>query len=151
MNAVEKTLETLTDTAIDSAKGYDLAAEKATNPGLQATFRDQAVKRRRTIADLNAEIARIGGTPRDHDGTALGDLHRVWTRIADSFADGDKAAVGRVEEGEDYIRDKFDAAIDGGLLNDEPLTLAAVKKARAEIAEGERLSDMLEDRYEKAA
>ena len=151
MNAVLKTLETLTDTAIDSAKGYDLAAEKADNPGLKATFRDQAAKRRRTIADLNAEIARLGGTPRDHDGTALGDLHRIWTKIIDRFSDGDRAATDNVEEGEDYIKDKFDAAIDGGLLNDEPLALAAVKKARAEIAEGERLSDRLEERYEKAA
>ncbi|MGB3722230.1 MAG: PA2169 family four-helix-bundle protein [Pacificimonas sp.] len=151
MNTALTTLATLTDTAIDSAKGYDLAAESAKNMGLVTTFRAQAEKRRATIANLNKEIVRLGGEPRDYDGTVLGDLHRVWTKITGKFADSDKAATDNVEEGEDYIKDKFAAAIDGGLLKDDPATLAVVKAAFAEIAEGERLTDMLEERYEKAA
>ncbi|MGB7404522.1 MAG: PA2169 family four-helix-bundle protein [Pacificimonas sp.] len=151
MNAIRMTLETLTDTAIDSARGYELAAEKAVNPNLKSVFTTQAQRRRETVATLNGEIVRLGGEPRDADGTALGDLHRLWTRITDSFSDSDKAAVDNVEEGEDYIKDKFSAAIDGGILKDDPAAQKVVQTAFAEIAEGERLSDMLEEQYEKAA
>ncbi|MHB9879828.1 PA2169 family four-helix-bundle protein [Pacificimonas sp. ICDLI1SI03] len=151
MNTVLTTLNTLTDTAVDSIKGYELAAQRATNPGLKSTFSSQAEKRRATVNTLNKEIVRLGGEPRDPDGTMLGDLHRIWTKITDRFSDSDKAATDNVEEGEDYIKDKFAAAIDGGLLNDDPQALGAIKTAFAEIAEGEKLTDMLEQRYERAA
>ncbi len=151
MNTILTTIETLTDTAIDSVKGYELAAEKAEKFGLKTMFQTQAEKRRRTVMDLNKEIVRLGGKPRDMDGTTLGDLHRIWVGVTDRIMNSDSAAVDNVEEGEDYLRDKFAAAIDGGLLKDDPQALMVVKTAFDEIKEGERLTDVIEERYERAA
>ena len=57
-------LETLTDTAVDSALGYETASQKAENAGLKQTLQEQAGKRRDTVRMLNAEIVRLGGDAR---------------------------------------------------------------------------------------
>ena len=57
-----------------------------------------------------------------------------------------KNAAERVEEGEDYICDKFKDAIDGGKLSPAPLTV--VQQAYSEIKEGERITDALEEKYD---
>ena len=143
--ASTKTLETLTDTAIDSLKGYELAAKKAKSPELTQLLTEQAGKRRATVEMLKAEVTRQGGNLVT-DGTVTGDLHRIWTSIADLFEDADEAAAERVEEGEDYISQKFWHALDKGDL--DPQTHAVVQKAYDEIIEGEKLTDRLEEVYD---
>ncbi|MBZ6378439.1 MULTISPECIES: ferritin-like domain-containing protein [Pacificimonas] len=150
MNTAIKTLETLTDTAIDSVRGYELVAERADNPAVKTAFRDRAQNRRETVAKLNDELVRVGGEART-EGTVTGDLHRIWTKLTDRLFDSNKAATDNAEEGEDYIRKKFEAVIDGGLLKDEPKTLMVIENALTEIRAGERITDMFEERYEEAA
>lgn len=140
-----KLLETLTDTAIDSAKGYEAAAELAKTPSLATILKEQAQKRRRLVDELNAEISRLGGSPRT-SGSTMGAAHRAWTAISDAFSKGDEEAAERVEEGEDYIEKKFREALDKGDL--DPATREVLVKAHAEIAEGERLTDRLEKQYD---
>jgi uncharacterized protein (TIGR02284 family) len=143
--ASTKTLETLTDTTIDSVKGYELAAQKAKSPELKRILTEQAAKRRRTVDMLKSEVARQGGSLTT-DGTVTGDLHRIWSTIANLFEDADEAAAERVEEGEDYISQKFWHALDKGDL--DPATRAIVQRAYDEIIEGEKLTDRLEDMYD---
>ncbi|TFL18093.1 ferritin-like domain-containing protein [Jannaschia formosa] len=140
-----KALETLTDTAIDSAKGYETAAETAKSTHLKTVLKEQAAKRRQLVADLNAEIQRLGGSPRTSGSTA-GAAHRVWTAITDAFSSGDEEAAERVEEGEDYIEKKFRKALDE--MTFDPRTREVLVRAHAQIAEGERLTDRLEDQYD---
>lgn len=140
-----KAVETLTDTTIDSAKGYETAAELAKTPALAAVLRDQAAKRRQLVSDLNAEITRLGGSPRTSGSTA-GAAHRAWTAISDAFSKGDEKATERVEEGEDYIEKKFREALDRGEF--DPQTREVLVRAHAQIAEGERLTDRLEEQYD---
>ena len=104
--ASTKTLETLTDTAIDSLKGYEHAAKKAKSPELKRILSEQAEKRRRTVEMLKAEVTRQGGNLTT-EGTVTGDLHRIWSNVADMFENADEAATDRVEEGEDYVSQKF--------------------------------------------
>ncbi|MCC4297226.1 ferritin-like domain-containing protein [Aurantimonas coralicida] len=137
-------LETLTDTAVDSALGYETASEKADNAGLKQTLREQAGKRRDTVRMLNAEIVRVGGEPRE-SGSTLGAAHRAFTSLADAFEDSNEAAVERVEEGEDYIEKKFREALDGRDLTAE--TRAVVQRAHDEISKGERISDTLKRQF----
>lgn len=140
-----KVLETLTDTAVDSAKGYEKAAELAKTPHLATVLRDQATKRHQLVADLNAEIEQLGGSPRTSGSTA-GAAHRAWTAITDAFSKGDEEAAERVEEGEDYIEKKFREALDKGTF--DPRTREVLVRAHAQIAEGERLTDRLEKQYD---
>ena len=139
------TLEGLTDLAIDSAKGYETAAGLAKSPSLQSILREQATDRRALVGELNAEIARLGGSPRE-SGSTLGAAHRAWTSLTDAFQNGDKAAAERVEEGEDYIEKRFREALDGGQIGAQ--TRDVIVRAHARISEGERLTDRLEDQYD---
>ena len=138
-------LETLTDTAIDSALGYEKAAEKATNSGLKSTLTEQAAKRRDTVEKLNAEIRRLGGEVRTKGSTA-GAAHRAFTSLADAFGDSNERAAERVEEGEDYIEKKFREALDKDDLT--PESRAVVQAAHREISEGEKLTDRLEEQFD---
>ena len=139
------TLETLTDTAVDSAIGYETAAEKAKNPGLKQTLHEQAVKRRETVRMLNDEIVRLGGD-RHEKGSTLGAAHRALTSLSDAFQDSNKAAAERVEEGEDYIEKKFREALERSDFT--PETRSVVQRAHAEIIAGERLADRLEKQFD---
>ena len=139
------TLQTLADTAADSVFGYEKAAEKAKNPGLKQTLRDQAEKRRNTLRMLNDEIARLGGDRREK-GSNLGAAHRTFVRLADAFEDSNEAAVERVEEGEDYIEKKFREALENAEF--APETRTVVQRAHVEISAGERLADRLERQFD---
>lgn len=139
------TLETLTDTTIDSAIGYERAAEHAKSAALKETLATQATARRRLVEDLNAEIIRLGGQPRDSRSFS-GSVHHAWTNIATMFDDADESAAERVEEGEDYIEKKFRNALDKEEF--EPQTHQLLQRAHGEIAEGERLTDQLEEQYD---
>ncbi|MEC5291153.1 PA2169 family four-helix-bundle protein [Aurantimonas sp. C2-6-R+9] len=143
-NAIS-TIETLTDTAVDSALGYETAAEKAKNPGLKQTLHEQAAKRRETVRMLNDEIVRLGGN-RHENGSTMGAAHRAFTSLADAFQDSNKSAAERVEEGEDYIAKKFREALEHAELT--PETRSVVERAHAEISAGERLADRLEKQFD---
>lgn len=138
-------LTSLVQTAIDSAEGYDRAAEHAKSPELKQVLRDAATQRRRLVADLNAELVRLGGE-RQERGSTTGAAHHIWTRISTAFKDKDEAAAERVEEGEDYLEKQFREALDR--KDWDPATLRILQQAHAHIKEGERLTDRLEDRYD---
>lgn len=145
MTTDASTLETLTDTAIDSVRGYREAATRATDANLKQKLSEQADKRQRTVDMLNEEIGRLGGQPRTTGSTA-GAAHRAWTGLADALGDSNENAAERVEEGEDYIAEKFEQAIEDGNLS--PASLEVVRRAYVEISEGERVSDALAEAYD---
>lgn len=137
------TFKTLVDTTFDSVEGYRKAAEKADSPALKRALTDRLQQRQATLDTLNAELQRTGDDLVTK-GTVTGELHQLWLGIADMFESGDEAAAERVEEGEDYIRDKFKSALDSDL---DPQERAVIQQAYAEISEGERFGDMIEKQY----
>lgn len=145
MTAETTLLKSLTKTTVDSAEGYRLAAEHARSPKLQEVLGDAAGKRRRLVDTLNAELVRLGADKEDSSSTA-GSMHRTWVNITTAFKDNDEAAAERVEEGEDYIKEKFEEALDH--KDWEPETRAVLEKAYAEVKAGERLTDQLEKAYD---
>jgi uncharacterized protein (TIGR02284 family) len=144
MNDGSAILRSLTQTTIDSAQGYGRAAENATSQQLKNVLNEAAARRLRVVADLNEELVRLGEEPQK-DGSTMGSLHHAWTRISDAFTSGDKAAADRVEEGEDYIRGKFEEALANTDL--QPQTRDAIQRALSQIREGERLADQLDAQY----
>lgn len=145
MNANTTALETLIDTTYDSVEGYRKASETAKSPELKRILSDQAAKRQRTLDALNAELTRLGGKLVTK-GTATGGLHRLWLDLTNLFESGDKAAVERVEEGEDYLAGKFEEALKAADL--DPTTRSVIQTALGEVREGERLTDRLEEQYD---
>lgn len=138
-------LETLVDTTYDSVEGYRKASDTAKSPELKRILSEQAAKRQATLDALNAELTRLGGNLVTK-GTATGGLHRLWMDLTDLFESGDKAAVERVEEGEDYLADKFEDVLRAANL--DPATRTVVEAALSEIRDGERMTDRLSDQYD---
>ena len=139
------TFKSLVDTTWDSVEGYRKAAEKADSSGLKQALNQRASRREQTLQQMNSELQRQGDELVTK-GTMTGELHQMWLGISDLFERGDEAASERVEEGEDYIKGKFESA-----LNDDDLAAeerSVVQQCYAEICEGEKFADMIENQYD---
>ena len=113
------TLETLTTTLIDSVNGYEDAAKNSENPRFQEIFRQRASERRQVADDLRSEIRRLGGDPPD-DGSFMGKTHQTWLDLKAAVTGrDDQRIVNSVEAGEDYLKEKFETALDSGELTGE--------------------------------
>ena len=145
MNANKITLETLIDTMYDSVTGYQKAAELAKAPQLRQVLQAQAAKRQQSLDTMNQELVRVGGELVTK-GTAAGGLHQMWLNLTALFEDSDEAAAKRVEEGEDYLAKKFDEALKTDGLDHQ--TRAVIERVRAEVREGERLTNQLERQFD---
>lgn len=140
MTTSRTVLETLIDTVYDSIVGYKRAGEAARSDAVRSAFAAQAERRQGTLDRLNQELARQGGEVMTR-GTMAGGLHRVWLKVTELFVNDDKAAIDRVEEGEDYLAGKFETALEETDL--EPQTRSVIEQALKEIRQGERLADQL--------
>ena len=113
------TLNTLTATLLDSVNGYRDAAENSESSRFQQLFRSSADERSRVAEELRAEVRRLGGEPEDDQSTA-GALHQRWLDLKAAVTGrDDKAIINEVERGEDYLKEKFETALEAGTLSGE--------------------------------
>ena len=139
------TFKSLTDTTFDSVEGYRKAAEKADSPQLKQALNQRLQQREQTLRQMNAELERQSDELVTK-GTMAGEAHQMFASISDMFESGDEAAAERVEEGEDYIKNKFQEAIESNQL--EAQERAVVERCYNEICEGEQFGDMIEKQYD---
>jgi uncharacterized protein (TIGR02284 family) len=134
------TLETLTSTLIDSVNGYRDAAADAEGSQFQQLFREMADQRSRTAEDLRAEIRRLGGNPPE-DGSFLGKTHQRFMDLKAAITGrDDKAIINEVERGEDYLKDKFEAALKGDV---DPQARSVIERAYQSVRQGhDRVSSL---------
>ena len=137
--------KSLTDTTFDSVEGYRQAGEKADSPQLKQALQQRCSQREGTLRQMNAELERQGDEVVTK-GTVTGEAHQMWQSITSAFESDDEAAAERVEEGEDYIKGKFQEALEGNQL--EAQERAIVEQCYNEICEGERFGDMIEQQYD---
>jgi len=127
-------LNTLTTTLIDSANGYRDAAEHSEAGRFQQLFRTNADERTRFVEDLRTEVRRLGGEPED-DASLLGQVHQRWLDLKAAISGRDeKAIINEVERGEDYLKAKFEAALDSDKLAGE--SRAVVERAYQSVRKG---------------
>ena len=113
------TLNTLIATTIDSINGYEDSATNIDNEQLRTVFRERANERQKVVEELRAEVRRLGGNPED-DGSFLGKAHQRFEDLKAAVTGRDeKAIINEVERGEDYIKAKFEAALDSTDLSGE--------------------------------
>ncbi|MCT2560009.1 PA2169 family four-helix-bundle protein [Tsuneonella sp. YG55] len=128
------TLNTLIGTLIDSINGYTKAAEDTENTRFAEIFRARATERQAAVAKLQAAVAALGGNPED-DGTTAGAMHRGWINLKEAvLGRDDEAIVNSVESGEDYLKEKFEAALEHKDLPVEART--AVEEAWTSVKAG---------------
>lgn len=128
-------LNTLIATLIDSVTGYEDAASNIDGSSrLQELFRERAGERRRIVEDLRAEVRRLGGKPED-DGSFLGKTHQRFLDLKAAITGHDEQAViNEVERGEDYLKEKFETALESGHLSGD--TRAVVERAYQSVRAG---------------
>ena len=113
------TLNTLIATTIDSINGYENSAKDVENDRFREIFRERASERQRVVEDLRAEVRRLGGNPED-DGSFMGKTHQRFEDLKAAITGQDEQAViNEVERGEDYLKEKWQAALQSGDLNGE--------------------------------
>jgi len=128
------TLNTLTATLIDSVTGFEDSAANIENPRLQELFRQRASERSRIVEELRSEVRRLGGDPED-DGSFLGKTHQRFLDLKAAIAGRDeKTIIDEVERGEDYLKSKFQAALQSGDLKGETHDL--VERAYQSVKDG---------------
>lgn len=129
------TLNTLIATLTDSITGYeDAAANIEGGNRLQPLFRERAGERRRVVEELRTEVRRLGGDPED-GGTFMGKIHQRFLDLRAAIAGRDeKVIVDEVERGEDYLKEKFEIALNSGYLSGE--TRAIVERAHQSVRSG---------------
>jgi uncharacterized protein (TIGR02284 family) len=113
------TLNTLIATVIDSITGYEDAASNSEAGRFQQMFRERAGERQRVVEDLRAEVRRLGGDAED-DGSFMGKTHQRFLDLKSAITGrDDKAIINEVERGEDYLKEKFETALNSDTLSGE--------------------------------
>ena len=113
------TLNTLIATTIDSITGYEESAQNIDNERLREIFRQRASERQEVVGELRSEVRRLGGNPED-DGSFLGKAHQRFEDLKAAITGRDeKSIINEVERGEDYLKGKWQAALQSGDLHGE--------------------------------
>ncbi|WP_417622870.1 PA2169 family four-helix-bundle protein [Parasphingorhabdus sp.] len=134
-------LNDILETLIDSTHGYEKAAEIADRDTFKNFFSRRAAARRAMAAAVRKEITAYGDAP-ENDGTILASAHRVFMNLSAALQDNDEAAIEAVETGEEYLRMKFDRALERDDLSPSAKTL--LRNYQGELRADGRLIDHLE-------
>ena len=127
-------LKTLTDTLADSVNGYRDAAQHVDSAEFRQMFTQLGDERSQVLSDLQSELARLGGSA-ERDGTTLGSLHQGWLDLKASITGhDDKAVINEVERGEDYLKEKFETALNSDELSGE--SRSVVERAYQSVRSG---------------
>lgn len=128
------TLNTLIATTIDSVTGYEDSAKNIDNERFRQIFRERADERQRVVEELRNEVRRLGGNP-DDSGSFLGKAHQRFEDLKAAVTGRDeKAIINEVERGEDYLKAKFETALDNADLTGE--SRSVVERAYQSVKSG---------------
>lgn len=134
------TLNSLISTTIDSITGYEDSAKNIHDQRLSEIFRQRANERQQVVQELRAEVRRLGGEP-EEGGSFMGKAHQRFEDLKAAVTGRDeKAVINEVERGEDYLREKWQAALQSGDLKGESHDLVercyqSVKAGHDQISE----------------
>ena len=113
------TLNTLIATTIDSVNGYEDSAENIDNERLREIFRQRASERQEVVQKLREEVRRMGGEP-EEGGSFMGKTHQRFEDLKAAITGRDeKSIINEVERGEDYLKEKWQTALQSGDLQGE--------------------------------
>ena len=126
-------LNSLIETTIDSADGYGEAAKETDKPEYRSLFEARSFERRQVTTDLQGAVRTLGGDPED-DGTILAKAHRAFLDVKHALLRDEQAVVNSVENGEDFIKGKFEAALEDSDVS--ATTKDTIRRAYATVKDG---------------
>ena len=94
----------------NSEAGFLNAAKNIKNSELESHFTDYARQHARFAAEIQREIAKLGGNPPEH-GTASGAVHRGWMDLKSALTGNSaRGILSSCESGEDSVLAAYDQA-----------------------------------------
>lgn len=115
---IRSTLNDLIETLKDGEQGFREAAGHLKAESIRTQFLSYAQQRARFAAELQREVANIGGVP-ETSGSAAGALHRGWIGLkAMVTTDDDHAILAEAEKGEDSAVKRYREALAKDLPRD---------------------------------
>ena len=143
------TLNTLIATTIDSITGYENSAKDVDSERFREMFRQRADERQRVVEELRSEVRRLGGNPED-DGSFMGKTHQRFEDLKAAITGGDdKSIINEVERGEDYLKEKFETALDSDALSGD--SRAVVERCYQSVRSGHDQMSQLKHGMEASA
>ena len=143
------TLNTLIATTIDSVTGYEDSAKNIHDERLREVFRSRADERQQVVEQLRSEVRRLGGDP-EEGGSFMGKAHQRFEDLKAAITGRDeKAIINEVERGEDYLKEKWQAALQSGNLHGETHDL--VERCYQSVKQGHDQISQLKHAFEGQA
>lgn len=124
-------LNTLIQTAIDSADGYREASSEADDPGHRDLFGRRSFERRQVAEELQTTVRALGGDPAD-DGSILAKAQRAFADVRHALMRDDASMVGAVESAEDALRARFEKALEDSHIS--ATTRETIRRAFARVS-----------------
>jgi len=122
------TLNDLIETSKDGEQGFLECAENVANASLKQIFMNGARHCAEAAAELQQEVARLGGKP-EHSGSLAGSAHRRWVDVKSAIMGRDEASVlAECERGEDVAKARYQAA----LKKDLPMNIRSIVERQYE-------------------
>jgi uncharacterized protein (TIGR02284 family) len=126
-------LNTLIRTTLDSMKGYADACEQS-DGSHRELFDSMSRERSQVASKLQAQVALLGGDPED-DSSFTAAAHRTFMDLRAAISGRDEEQVIKeVERGEDYLKAKYEAALEDTELS--PETRQVVELAYQSVRKG---------------
>ena len=126
-------LNTLIRTTLDSYKGFNDACEDTSGQHSQF-FQQMARERSQVAGQLQAQVSALGGDPED-DSSFTAAAHRGFMDLKQMvMGSDDQAIIEEVERGEDYLKEKYEAALQDDELS--PPTRQAIQQAYQSVRKG---------------
>ena len=126
-------LNGLIETTLDSADGYREAAKESDRPNFSTLFERRSVERQQVASDLQGTVRSLGGDPED-DGSILAKAHRAFLDVKHALLRDEQAVVNSVENGEDFIKAKFEKALEDSDVSST--TRETIRRAYATVKDG---------------
>ena len=140
------TLNSLIKTTLDSVKGFEEATKDSDTGRFSSFFSEFARDRRQVVSRLQDEVRRLGGNPED-DSSVAGAAHRTFLNLKQTvMGSDDKAIIEEVERGEDYLKEKYEAALRDSDLSQQ--TRAVIEQAFTSVRAGHDTARSLKQRME---
>jgi uncharacterized protein (TIGR02284 family) len=140
-----KVLNSLIETTLDSAHGYKEAADSSEDARYKTMFSERSLKRMKLTGELQQEVRSFGGEP-EQDQSMLGKAHNKFVDLkAAVLGHDEKAIINEVERGEDFIKAKFEKAVEDDDLpaNIRELVTRAFAEIKSDHDEVSRLKHSL--------
>ncbi|HYD23509.1 MAG TPA: PA2169 family four-helix-bundle protein [Croceibacterium sp.] len=138
-------LNTLIRTTLDSYKGFNDACSDTEGPHGQF-FRQMASERSQVASQLQAQVAALGGEAED-DSSYTAAAHRGFMDLKQAvMGDSDEAVIDEVERGEDYLKTKYEAALQDGELS--PQTRQVIEQAYQSVRKGHDTASAMKHQME---